>query len=701
MISNFPKRAKNLAERLYPKSRPEELLEKFRPFLNDFQNFETLKQVDFDSPKDAFFLQQVHFELNSRKQAAFLSSLLEIILENPLWTSQRGMGQTWNYMLINYAKLHHDLSNEDKTKLFQLSIEVTEVQQLYNDQFAGISLASSTFCNPRTDVPLLKSQMIDLNKKIESTDSLPKLRSLKTLLTSLSSLKRKNQRIRELREFNFNGIQKYKGYLAIHGNSVLGKFETEDFFLAVFALSNLGQRNRDLIELALKQDFSQVQTRTLTLFLTPLINTRYKPDTKTGRAAFMAFNRLLLERVPDMHVNTLVYFFNYLKYLRNDKAHFLHDVILRSESNPRYNEIKDHSSQELITISFVDEMEMMAGKRLEYLVTEETVQVRNLKGYVGCFKGIFNEYSFPGLGSLMEKTISPFMKRVSKQDINILASVLYNTRTTSLEFIENLQNEFFRRSVGHQSIKQPFYYFAITCLSFARLGTLNKKQVELVSTMFENVLPEMSPEDQMKIGPLFLSFAMLTSQGYEGLEEANDRLALKTLEVLLSRPHGVVEEPQTVFQLYKAIQYYKKRLPLDEKTFKDLERTCAQFLKSKAHVSKGQEAKLWQNRFHKMVSRLANRENMETNTVESEVTIDPHGLIPVDIMVNNKAVIELNGPHHFITKEHIRKPIDRINKEIVKSLGYQYHEINYLDWNEMKNQEQREILTELLKKITN
>ena len=176
--------------------------------------------------------------------------------------------------------------------------------------------------------------------------------------------------------------------------------------------------------------------------------------------------------------------------------------------------------------------------------------------------------------------------------------------------------------------------------------------------MFEKVLPEMGPGDQMKIAPLFLSFAMLTSQGYEGLEELNTKLVDSSLEVLLERADGVVDEPQTVFQMHKAIQYYKNKVSVDKERLAVLEKTMVQYLKEKKHRREGVESKLWQSRFYKMVTRLVNKEGLHHLEIQNEVQIDQHGLIFADIMINNKLIIELNGPHHFVTKDLLRKPID-------------------------------------------
>ena len=48
-----------------------------------------------------------------------------------------------------------------------------------------------------------------------------------------------------------------------------------------------------------------------------------------------------------------------------------------------------------------------------------------------------------------------------------------------------------------------------------------------------------------------------------------------------------------------------------------------------------------------------------------------------DLLLNDKVVVEINGPSHFVTSSHLRKPIDILNKNlIIHKLGLGYTEIN-------------------------
>lgn len=57
----------------------------------------------------------------------------------------------------------------------------------------------------------------------------------------------------------------------------------------------------------------------------------------------------------------------------------------------------------------------------------------------------------------------------------------------------------------------------------------------------------------------------------------------------------------------------------------------------------------------------------ENLTFRQEAPLDKHGLIRADILMTDKEtgeklIIEIDGPHHFITEETIRTGDDILNK---------------------------------------
>lgn len=84
--------------------------------------------------------------------------------------------------------------------------------------------------------------------------------------------------------------------------------------------------------------------------------------------------------------------------------------------------------------------------------------------------------------------------------------------------------------------------------------------------------------------------------------------------------------------------------------------------------------------------------------VEKEASVSVGNIMYADFLINDKLVLEVNGPYHFVTLDRHRKPLDKINIDIFKHfLGYDYEEINFFDWDFATE----EVKTEKIKSLLN
>ena len=80
----------------------------------------------------------------------------------------------------------------------------------------------------------------------------------------------------------------------------------------------------------------------------------------------------------------------------------------------------------------------------------------------------------------------------------------------------------------------------------------------------------------------------------------------------------------------------------------------------------------------------------------NEVPIDPHKILYVDLLVNDKVIVEIDGPTHFHENGKYRKGEDYFREKLIKSLGYQFIRINYSEYNQRNLHERGKLVSEIL-----